>query len=243
MLSKLHVRVRACSGDDDAAGDAYAAELEPALRSAERQLPAERLQQARDAMERHFGKAWPRLGEDARSFLVTGEVLRHHLEEYVSLEPAWDFSSAVAAYSQALESTLSELVFEPFRGFPSAIALPDTIEDDSVRKSVEALTKFVGGAKLTLGEMGFCLLNLGCKLRHAEDNAFGSYLAERFIGLGRFCDEEKWPARLRSYTAKFRNRAAHVDRLTLQECIEARAYLLDEPTLLLVSLLRALRPA
>jgi hypothetical protein len=92
------------------------------------------------------------------------------------------------------------------------------------------------------GRWTFCLLNLGCTLRDAEDNAFGRYLAERFVGLGRFCDAEKWPARLRRYNEKFRNRAAHVDRLTLQECIEARAYLLEEPTRLLIGLVRALRP-
>lgn len=59
--------------------------------------------------------------------------------------------------------------------------------------------------------MTFCLLNLGCAMRDAEDNAFVRYLAERFVSLQRFCDEEKWPARLRRYNEKFRNRAAHVD--------------------------------
>ncbi len=104
-------------GDEEAAGDAYAAELKPALLNAGRKLPAERLQQARAAMEQHFGEDWPSLGEDARSFLITGEV----------------------------------------------------------------------------------------------------------------------------FNAKFRNRAAHLDRLTLQECVAARAYLLDEPTQLLMSLVRGLR--
>lgn len=229
-------------GDEDAAGDAYAAELEPALRNAERQLPAERLRQARDAMERHFGEDWPMLSEAARSFLITGDILRRDLEEYSSVEPTTDFSAAVSAYSQALESSLSELVFGPYRAYPGASALPETVEDERTRQSVVHLRKFVGGGKLTLGQMTFCLINLGCALRDADDNPFGSYLAERFVSLGRFCDEEKWPSRLRRYNEKFRNRAAHVDRLTLQECIDARAYLLEEPTRLLVSLARALRP-
>jgi hypothetical protein len=241
VVEAARARVRVLA-DEDAAGDSFAAELEPALRDLKRQFAAEQLQQARDRMERHFGADWPRLGEDARTFLITGEVLRHHLEEYVSVEPAWDFSSAVAAYSQALESSLLERVFEPYRAYPGAIALPDTLDDERTRQSAEALRKFVEGGKLTLGQMAFCLLNLGCAQRDVEDNAFGRYLAGRLVDLGRFCDGEKWPTRLRRYNDKFRNRAAHVDRLTLQDCIEARAYLLEEPTRLLISLGRALRP-
>lgn len=146
VVEAARARVRVI-GDDEAAGDAYAAELEPALREAERRLPAERLQAARDAMEQHFGEDWPKLGEAARSFLVTGEVLRRDLEEYASVEPATDSSAAVSTYSQALESSLSELVFVPYRDYPRASVLADTIEDERTRQSVEQLRKFVGGGK------------------------------------------------------------------------------------------------
>ena len=104
------------------------------------------------------------------------------MEEYASVEPSTDFSSAVSAYSQALESSLSEFVFEPYRAYPDATMLPDTSDDERTRESVMHLRKFVGGGKLTLGQMTFCLLNLGCALRD-EDNAFRRYLAERLVSL------------------------------------------------------------
>jgi hypothetical protein len=228
--------------DETEVGDAFAAGVEAALRDEGRRLPAERLQQVRDALEKQFGSHWAALNESARTNLMTGDVLRRDLEEYASNEPAIDFSMAVSAYSKALESALSALIFRPYHAYPEARALPDAIEDSRQHRSVVALQRFLDGTELTLGQMAFCLLNIACALRNAEPNAFARYLSERLLSLDRFCDEQAWPKRLMRYNEKFRNRAAHIDRLTLEECMEARAYLLDEPTKLLISLLETISP-
>lgn len=50
-----------------------------------------------------------------------------------------------------------------------------------------------------------------------------------------------FPGQLLSYSQKYRNGAAHVERMGIEQCLEARAILLDEPARLMQALVSALR--
>ena len=82
--------------------------------------------------------------------------------------------------------------------------------------------------------MAFCLLNLGCKARNAEENGFTEFLRTRLVDLDRFCDAEQFPGRLIEYSREYRNKSAHVERLSKDACMAARAFLLEEPIRLLI---------
>jgi hypothetical protein len=91
--------------------------------------------------------------------------------------------------------------------------------------------------------MAFILMNLGCRLRDDEPNAFAAYLRERLNDHGAFCDEARFPQRLNDYAQQFRNRAMHAGELTVEDCKAARDYLFEEPVRLLVYLAEALDPS
>jgi hypothetical protein len=108
---------------------------------------------------------------------------------------------------------------------------------------LEAIRNFVDKKRhLAFGDMAFCLLNVGCKLRNSENNGFVQFLQETFIDFDNFCDVEGIPGRVIKYSQDYRNRAAHVSRLSRDECLEARAFLLDEPIRLMLSLVESYKP-
>jgi hypothetical protein len=84
--------------------------------------------------------------------------------------------------------------------------------------------------------MAFCIRNVGWRLRGAENNGFATFLTKGLSNLDHLCDRYDFPGRLLRYVEEYRNRAAHVSRLTKQDCVAARAYLLEEPIRLLLVL-------
>jgi hypothetical protein len=88
--------------------------------------------------------------------------------------------------------------------------------------------------------MAFCLLNLGCKTRSVDQNGFAEFLRTRLQDLEAFCDDHKFPGRLIEYVREYRNKSAHVAKLSKDECMAARAFLLEEPIQLLILLEKAL---
>ncbi|MGO9790987.1 MAG: hypothetical protein ACLP8S_16280 [Solirubrobacteraceae bacterium] len=225
-------------GDD--AGDVYAQVLDAALESTTpATLRSQRAANARERLRAHFGMAWERLGQDCRDNLVVGDVLRTDLEEYSSIDPSFDFAAAVHVYSRALESEVLDKLFEPLRGARD-VALPHGGEKRARALSVEALRRLRDeGVTPTLGAMGHCLLNVGCAMADREGNGFAQWLDALLIDRAAFCSS--FPKQLINYTDRFRNAAAHVGRLSLDECVEARSVLLEEPTRLLLQLASALQ--
>lgn len=73
-------------------------------------------------------------------------------------------------------------------------------------------------------------------MRHVKPNGFAQYLASRLSSIDIFCDGYGFPQRLMKYVQEYRNKSAHVSRLSKDECMAARAYLLEEPVQLLVAL-------
>jgi hypothetical protein len=89
--------------------------------------------------------------------------------------------------------------------------------------------------------MAFVLMNVGCRLHDNEPNAFARYLRERLVGHAQFCGRRGVPAASTGVRGDFRNRAMHVDDLTLDDCKVARDYLFEEPVRLLLDMTSALR--
>jgi hypothetical protein len=98
------------------------------------------------------------------------------------------------------------------------------------------------GRDLATGEMAFVLMNVGCRLRDEEPNAFAFYLRYRLANHAQFCDDAVLPQRLLEYSENYCNRAMHVHDLTAGDCKAARDYLIEEPTRPLLYLTEALRP-
>jgi len=195
---------------------------------------------ARSQLEVIFGPAWDRVGEPAKRFVIQAEVHRRDSELLADAGEEQDFSAAICAYSKALEAELSSRLFEPFRTWPDAHDLP-RVADKSQAQSVEALRKFVDGRKLTLGQMAFVLMNVGCRLRNEEANAFSAYLQRHLTDYTGFCDDVKFPQLLDRYANEYRNKAMHTDEISSAQCIEARRFLLEEPNRLLAYLAEIVR--
>jgi hypothetical protein len=169
--------------------------------------------------------------------------LKDELMSFAEIDPSIDFTSAVATYSKALEKEIFDKVFLTFRDSSFSTLLPEATGQNSLDRSLDVMKAFVGKKRnLTLGDMGFCLLNVGCKLRTTENNGFALFLQELFVDIDALCDEKKIPARIIKYTEDYRNRAAHVSHLSRDECLEARAFLLDEPIRLLLALVETYKP-
>lgn len=196
-------------------------------------------------LSEQFADLWPFLGEECRSFLNTAEILRGELDRFAAADPSIDFSPAVIAYSKALERELLDRLFAPFVAWGAAVeALPEPTGGGGVDRSISALRGFIEGSKtLALGEMSYCLRNIGCKMREVEPNVFAHFLTAQLVSHAAFCDEARFPQQLQKYVVKYRNQAAHVERLTREDCEGARAFLLDEPVRLLMTLTRSLRGA
>jgi hypothetical protein len=221
------------SGDPDA----FANLLDPSLAELVNKVREDRMTEAaRDGLGALFGQLWTRLIPECRDFLVTAEVLKDSFISLTDTDPSIDFSPPVAMYSKALEKDLLERLFRPFQSFAHGHRFPVATRQDLAR-SVAALQSFVaGGRELTLGDMAFCLLNLGCKTRSADQNGFAEFLRTRLHDLEAFCDIHKFPGRLIEYVQEYRNKSAHVAKLSKDACMAARAFLLEEPIQLLILL-------
>ena len=93
-----------------------------------------------------------------------------------------------------------------------------------------------GSSRLGRWRAGFRSDARGVQLREQEPNAFASYLRGRFRDFDGFCDEAQFPQRLTEFAEEFRNRAMHAEDLSAEECTDARNFLLNEPTRLLLKL-------
>jgi hypothetical protein len=205
-------------------------------REAQTALRREHAEGARQALSEMFGPLWETTSEEARRQLVAAEVYRHDAELLADTETWLDFSAAVGAYSRAVEIELLRRLFEPYRDWPDAEQLPKPRSEKRDGESLRALSRHLNGHILNLGQMGFILMHVGCRLRHEEPNAFAAYLRQRLSDHDAFCDDVRFPQRLIDYAAQFRNRAMHVDELTADDCKAARDYLFEEPVRLLVYL-------
>ena len=224
--------------------DAFSASLDPALLSIVNKVRQEIASiEVRERLKNIFGNLWGVISLDCRDFLVTAEIVKDELMSWSEKDPAIDFTPAVQMYSVALEKEILDKIFIAFRDSPFSTILPETTGQNSLDRSLDTIKAFVGKRRnLALGDMAFCLLNVGCKLRTIENNGFALFLRELFENIDTLCDEKKIPARIIKYTEDYRNRAAHVSRLSREECLEARAYLLDEPIRLLLSLVETYKP-
>ena len=224
--------------------DAFASVIDPALVEIVNKVRESRnTAAARERLSGMFGTLWQSLGPECRDFLVTAEVLKDDLISLTETDPSIDFSPAVQMYSKALEKDLLEKLFRPFASSTHTHDFPPTAAKQDLARSVAALHSFVAGSReLTLGDMAFCLLNLGCKMRMVEQNEFAEFLETRVYDLDIFCDDHKFPGRLIEYAQEYRNKSAHVAKLSKDACMAARAFLLEEPIRLLILLEELLRP-
>ena len=197
---------------------------------------------ARDRLCALFGSLWGQIAPECRDFLITAEVLKDTLIIFAETDPSIDFSPVVVAYSKAVEKDVFEKLFRPFTTSAYATAYPEATTKKDVTRSIDALKAFVaGGRELTLGDMAFCLLNLGCKLRRADHNGFADFLQTKIADLEVFCEGLSFPKRLIQYVQEYRNKSAHVAKLPKEVCMAARAFLLEQPIRLLISLEELLR--
>lgn len=230
--------------DETIGADVFSASLDPALMGIVNKMRQEIASVAvREKLKGIFGNLWERVSSDSRDFLVTAEVVKDELMSWAETDSAIDFTPAVQMYSVALEKEILDKIFVSFRDSAFAKKLPDTTGQNSFDKSLEAIRNFVDKKRhLALGDMAFCLLNVGCKLRNSENNGFAQFLQETFVDFDNFCDEKGIPGRVIKYSQDYRNRAAHVSKLSRDECLEARAFLLDEPIRLMLALIEAYKP-
>jgi len=223
---------------DQARGDTFSSEIDPALVEIVNKVREKKLTEAAGKRLRaSFGDLWTGVVPECRDFLLTAEVLKDILVSLTEADPSIDFSPVVAAYSKALERGVLERLFRPFVGSCHAHRLPDPTGKRDHDRSIDALSNFVaGGRDLTLGDMAHCLRNLGWRLRCDERNGFAEFLRATVGDLEAFCEQRKFPGRLIEYVEKFRNKSAHIAKLSKEDCMSARAFLLDEPIRLLLVL-------
>lgn len=241
MLRKAvgEARTLAMSKKDQESGtDIFSATLDPALIGIVNKIRQEKASSlVHKKLSLIFGHLWDNLTQESQDFLVSAEVLKDELMSFAETETAIDFTPAVLAYSKSLEREMLDKIFITFRESSFSKSLPDPTGKKSLDRSIDTLKAFVENKRnISLGDMGFCLLNVGCKLSKAKNNGFANFLQETFMNFDKLCDEKKVPARIIKYTDDYRNRAAHVSRLSKEECLAARAFLLDEPIRLLLTI-------
>jgi hypothetical protein len=223
---------------DQARGDAFLSEIDPALVEIMNKVRERKLTEAAgERLHAIFRDLWTHLVPECCDFLLTAEVLKDTLVSMTETDSSIDFSPVVAAYSKALERGVLEKLFRPFLASAHAHRLPEPTGKPDQDRSIEVLRKFVaGGRDLTLGHMAHCLRNLGCRLRSVDQNGFAEFLRATVKDLEAFCEQRKFPSRLFEYVEKFRNKSAHITKLSKEDCMSARAFLLDEPIRLLLVL-------
>jgi len=236
-VREAHLRAEGIE-DEGVAGDIFAATIDKALNLiVKKNMEAAKSEEVEGLLRGIFGTLWEKLEPQSRDFLITAELLKNELGSYAETNPSVDFATVVQSYSKALERTLLQKVFIRFADSPYAAQLPSETGRKTLDNSVLALQKLVSGQHdITLGSMAFCLLNVGCKMKHYDSNGFAQFLQSVIGDLDKFCDFHKFPARLNAYVNNYRNRAAHVSKITKEECMSARAFLLEEPVKLLVLL-------
>jgi hypothetical protein len=156
---------------------------------ARRALRRESTQAAREQLAEIFGSLWEAMSEEARRQLVAAEIYRHDAEVLVDSVDQLDFSAAVWAYSRAVEMELLRRLFEPYRERPDADELPEPRSEKRDGESLRVLRRHLDGHDPTLGQMAFILMNIGCRLRDEEPNAFAQYLRERLVDFDWFCNK------------------------------------------------------
>lgn len=230
--------------DEMQGGDIYSHEIEPILYSFMRKAHEGHVRErVYEHLHEQFNNLWEALGKQCRDFLITGEILRAELDSYNESDASIEYSPVVAMYSKALESEVHLKLFTSFKHSSFASHLPLSFNDKSFDRSLATLRGFVEGSReITLGDMGFCLLNLGCKCKTVEGNGFSMFLNDVIKDLNVFCDENQFPGKLIQYAQEYRNRAAHVGKLSREECMAARSMLLEEPIQLLITLQSAVTP-
>lgn len=222
--------------DEGIAGDIFAATVDKALSEIiKKNSEAAQHNQVINYLREIFGTYWETLDPDARNSLITAELLNYQLNSLVENSVSADYAAVVVSYSRALERTLLLKVFNKFKESPFSKQFPSPTGDRKIDQSIEALYGFVEmGKDITLGQMAYCITNIGGNIRKNDGNGFALFLMEQTGNLDEFIDVENFPSRLKKYVMNFRNKSAHVDKITKQECEKARAYLLDEPVQLLI---------
>jgi hypothetical protein len=235
-------RGRAKGLTGDAAGEAYAQELDQALASELRAaLRRESVGRARAQLKAALGDSFDRLEGDSADFLVEAEVFRLDLEGYASYDPGQDFALAIHGFSKALEAELLAKLFMPLRDHRPPVELPAPTGDEFKDRSVEILRRFIDAGKISLGQMATCLSIVGRSMATVPNNAFPSYLDSLLTDRPGLLERDRFAQRLEDYARTYRNDAAHASRLSLDQCRGARSVLLEEPTFLLGRLLNALK--
>jgi hypothetical protein len=232
------------NGETDATqrGDSFASIVDSALLGIMQKVHESQLSSSvAERLSTTFDVYWNSLGQDCQSFLITAEILKDELGSLAESNPSIDFSPAVVAYSKALERGLIEKIFAPFAKSVEAKEVMPSVTNAELSRSTRAIADYVAGRRvLTLGDMAFCLKNVGCRMSDITGNGFAQFLARITGNLDQFCNSEQFPSRVINYVQEFRNKSAHVAKLSKDECVAARAYLLEEPVLLLVRLQRIL---
>lgn len=170
-------RAAAAVLEPDEAGDEVARQMtRPLELHTERAMKAEVAREVERQLTATFSPdGWRRLPGRVRRYLITADVLRTELESYRSVDPDWDFSTAIVSYSQAVEAAVTDLVFDRYRNEPTFHVLPSK-GTRTQRASAELLRKYVDGKHITLGQMARCLANVGCELRGNRENGFARFL-------------------------------------------------------------------
>jgi hypothetical protein len=226
--------------EGDEAGEAYARVLSQALEAnLSGALARPRAKAVRADLEQSMGANWTALGVRTRDLLVQAEILRLDTENYATEDPSADFASAVHGFSRAIESATFETLFAPF--MDRDIQLPPDVDNKDIKRSLGVLRRLqVDGAKAPeLGTMAYCLRYVGCRGAGLPENGFAALLDELLAERDSFCKE--FPGQLIRYSETYRNGAAHLERMTLEQCMAARTVLLDEPPRLLKLLVSSLR--
>lgn len=223
--------------DEYQRGDAFAADTSLLSILAEMRNRTT-LAQARNGLERHLGNTWQLLDTDVRDFLITAEVLKEQLAAYGRRDESIDYAPVVVAYSKAVEREVFAKFFDPFLSSEHRdSSRVESTGDRQIDRSLEALDDFTAGRRpLTLGDMAFCIKNVGCSDRIST--GFRRHMIATLGDANAFCD--MIPSRLLEYLTEFRNRSAHIERVTLEECVAAHNYLLEEPVRLILRIEEAI---
>ena len=229
-------RNSAADTDEMAHSDEVAAASNGPLAEFIRNLQTEEaIQNAEQIIKTFFSHHWSSLDTRTQSLLAQAEMLRQELVRHEHSGAETDFAPAVMQFSRALEHELGAKIFDPFRDISNEGFVFGAISSNRTLETFEKLRLFCQGEREnTLGDMAFILLKVGCS--KSTKNSFQDFL--NGIGLSRnlLCGKSGIASRIHEYTARYRNTAAHVGHISIEECTGARAYLIEEPKKLLIAL-------